>query len=60
MKGKLKLTLASCYWTENRLAMKKQGDLLERLAAASGCATVNKQELSRSGARVICTGSKNA
>ena len=46
MKGKLKLMLASHYRTENRLAMKKQGDLLENLVAASMCAAVNKRELS--------------
>lgn len=60
MTGKLKLMLASCYRTENWLAMKKQGDLLENLVATSMCAAVNKRALSQPGEWVIHTGSKNA
>lgn len=56
MKDKLKLILASCYWTENGLAVKKHGDLMENLVASSMCAAVNKN---RPGEWVICTGSKN-
>lgn len=59
MKGKLKQMLASCYQAENRLVMKKWWDLLENLVAASMCVAINKQELSRPGEWVVCTGSKN-
>lgn len=46
MKGKLKLVLASHSRTENRLAIKKQGDLMENLVASSMCAAVNKNRSS--------------